>query len=308
MARFHLKILCSLLVLCLFHAGNNISVAKAARLNILTSFLPIYIFTKNVVGSRAGVDVTCLLPPEVDPHDYHMRPSDMKKIVSADLIIINGLGIEDFLVEILAEGRTKDTLLESSMGLPLIRGDNNGNEHHHYDDEYNPHTWVSPKMAALQVKNIAEFLSKADPEGRGEYLENAKKQIKVFEILQNEFLQNIKPLSSKKIVTFHRAFDYLARDTGIEILDVIYRSPGEEPSAGQLSSLIKLMKKNDVRLIFTEPQSTSKLPAIIAKEAGAEVFKLDPVSTGEFREEYYIEAMRKNMTILVEVLRKQSLR
>jgi len=295
-----------LLFICLFHAAVPFSVAHAARLNILTSFLPIYIFTKNVVGSRPGVDVESLLPPDADPHDYQMRPSDMKKVVNADLIIINGLGVEGFIIDILGEGRTKESLFESSSGLPLIPADDQ--MHHHHDDEYNPHTWVSPEMAALQVKNIAEFLSKADPSGRAEYLTNAEKYIKTLETLQSEIVENVSRFSSRKIVTFHSAFDYLARDAGIEILGVIYSSPGEEPSAGQLASLINLMRENDVRLLFTEPFYSSGLPAIIAGEAGAQIYELDPVATGEFRNEYYVEAMRKNMFVLIEALQKQNSR
>ncbi len=302
-----LKIIRLLLAVCLFHAGIVSNAAGSARLNILTSFLPIYIFTKNVVGNRDGVEVACLLPPEADPHDYQMRPSDMKKVAGADLIIVNGLGIEDFLVETLNEGRTKESFLESSMGLPMIRAGNYGDNHRrHHGSEYNPHTWVSPEMAILHVKNIAEFMSKADPGGREEYMENAENYIKTLEELQSEIKESISAFSFRKIVTFHNAFDYLARDSGLEIMGVIYNSPGEEPSAGHLSSLIELMKKNNVRLIFKEPQTVSGLPDIVAKETGSRIYELDPAATGEFRNEYYVEAMRKNMFVLIEALGTQN--
>ena len=277
---------------------STVSSTETAKLEVLTSFLPIYIFTKNVVGEREGVSVDLLIPGDVGPHDYHMRPSDMRRLSQADMIIINGLGIEDFLGDAM-----KNKSYESAGPLNLIpnRWDDHDHEHDH-ESNFNPHTWVSPKMAMLQVTNIAVFLSRLDPSGKDEYRKNAEAYVKRLQQIQTEMEEALKTLKERKIVTFHNAFDYLARDLGLEIVDVIYKSAVEELSAGEMVSIIDTIKENKIKVIFSEPQFSKKMADLLARESGAKVYSLDPVATGEKNADYYEKAMRKNISVLKAAL------
>lgn len=291
-ASFCLLIVFFLLLPSTVHAG------EAVRLNVLTSFLPIYIFTKNVVGEREGITVDLLIPGDVGPHDYHMRPSDMRRLGRADMIIINGLGIEDFLGDAM---RNKSYESAGTLNLIPNRWDDHNHDHDH-EGNFNPHTWVSPKMAILQVSNIVGFLSSLDPAGEDEYRINAEAYIKKIQQIQTQMEEAVKALKKKKIVTFHNAFDYLARDLGLEIVDVIYKSAVEELSAGEMVKIIELIKKKKISVIFSEPQFPRRMAELLARESGAKVYSLDPVATGEINADYYEKAMRKNITVLETAL------
>ncbi|MBE9536763.1 MAG: zinc ABC transporter substrate-binding protein, partial [Proteobacteria bacterium] len=190
--------------------------AAGLRLNVLTSFLPVYIFTKNVTAGIDGVNVDCLLSGDAGPHDYQMRPGDMRKVEAADIIIMNGLEVEGFLEDALENLKLKSPPLESAAYLPLIEMKDEEDDHHH-DGNYNPHTWVSPKMAAMQVRAIAAYLGEVDPERAAIYRNNGDLYAKRLEKLHLEMVEMVDQLENRKIVTFHDAFDYLARDIGLEI-------------------------------------------------------------------------------------------
>ena len=284
---------------------------EGEKIRILTSFLPVYIFTKNVAGDREGIVIDSLLPDNVGPHDYQMRPSDMRKVADADLIIINGLGLESFAKKILAGARAGGIVFESAKGLPLLdaSGEEEGHDHDHadhhdHDGDFNPHTWVSPKMAVMQVQNIIEILASADPEGAGEYRGNGAIYIQKLIALQKEMEDGLKQLKNRKIITIHSAFDYLARDLDLELAGVVYHTPGEAPSASQIAGLSKLIMKQGIKAIFSEPQYSDKMAKLLAKETGAKVYLLDPVATGTPSMDHYENVMRRNLSTLKKALTK----
>lgn len=277
------------------------------RMNVLTSFLPIYIFTSNVVGDRKGVTIDLLIPGDVSPHDYQMKPSDMRRVERADVIILNGLGLESFLEGAINKKEIISPPFESAAKLPLITDnwDDHSDHHdhgHHHESEFNHHTWVSPKMAIIQVKNIVDFMSKVDPEGEKIYRENGNLYIGKLNKLQRDLEKTVQGVTNKKVVTFHSSFDYLARDVGLEIGDVIYKTSEKNISAGEMVSIIKLIKKNKIKVVFSEPQYSSRMADVLAKEGGAKVYLLDPVATGDADKDYYLKAMMKNLATLKEAL------
>ena len=227
----------------------------------------------------------------------------MKRIAEADAVIINGLVIEDFIESALKRGGTDVEIFESSKGLPLIgnrEGENSRSRGRYYG--INPHTWVSPKMAMMQVENIADFLSAMDPAGEDEYRRNARSYITRLAEIHREMTETVRKLRRRMIVTSHNAFDYLARDIGLEVAGVIYERPNEEPSAGDITALITMMKRNGIRVIFVEPQFSSRMAEVVAEETGAGLFILDPVATGKLDERRYEEVMKKNIETLKTAL------
>lgn len=174
------------------------------------------------------------------------------------------------------------------------------------EEHYNPHVWVSVSGAIEQVRNIAEQLSEYDA-GKSElYKNNADAYIKKLENLRTEMHSRIKNLPNKKIITFHEAFPYFAKEFSLEIAAVIQREPGTEPGAGELKETIEIIREKRIKALFAEPQYSSKAADIISRETGANIYLLDPIVTGESKPDQinaYIDRMKQNLKVLEEALK-----
>jgi ABC-type Zn uptake system ZnuABC Zn-binding protein ZnuA len=272
------------------------SAGAAGPLRVLTSFLPMEIFTRNVVGDAPGVSVESMLPASMGcPHDYALTPGDMRKIASADLFVVNGLGMEDFLGEPVRRANPKVRIVETARGVLPIH-----DEHGHGD--VNPHTWVSPRNAILQVRAIEKALSAVRPESAGAFHRNADAYVSRLSALAEEFETAAKSFHRRNIVTFHNVFAYLARDLGLTVVGEIESTPGQEPSAGEIRNLARTIRERKVPVVFSEPQYSPKLADALAREAGIPVRILDPVATGSPALAFYEDVMRRNLSTLKEAL------
>ena len=270
------------------------SAGAAEPLRVLTSFLPMEIFTRNVVGETPGVTVGSMLPASLGcPHDYALTPGDMKKIASADLFVANGAGMEEFLGEPVRRANPKVRIVETARAVRPIRGGHG---------VLNPHTWVSPRNAILQVREIEKALSFARPGLAPSFRRNADSYVSRLSALAGEFDAAAKTLRRKNIVTVHDVFDYLARDIGLDVVGVIEAAPGQEPSAGEIRKLTRTIREKGVPAVFSEPQYSPKLAEALAREAGVKVRVLDPVATGTPSLTAYEDAMRRNLATLREAL------
>ena len=298
-----------------------------AELNVLCTTFPIHLITCNVAQGREGVNLQLLLPASMGcPHDYALTPQDMRKLAEADVLVVNGLGMEEFFGAPVEPANPKITLLDSSVGisnlLPYAHEHHDAEEdhddhdahdkdaehheseeHHHHHEGVNPHLFVSPRMAGLIAMNIAEGLSKADPEGADLYAQNAKTYVAKMDTLANAMAALGKTLKNNRIVEPHGVFDYLARDMGLEIVAVM-QAHGQEPSAAEMLELIHDIRDGKAGAIFTEPQYSSKVGETLARETGLPVAVLDPGATGpEQAPLNFMEiVMRKNMEILSATL------
>lgn len=270
--------------------------AQGGELRVLTSFLPMEIFTRNVVGDAPGVSVRMMLPATLGcPHDYSLSPGDMRKISEADLFIANGYGMEDFLGAPIRRANPDIRIVETASAVtPLLAGSGHG--------EINPHTWVSPRNAILQVRAIEKALSAASPENASVFRRNADAYTGRLEVLAGEFDKAAAHFRNRNIVTFHNIFDYLARDLGLTVVGWIEETPGQEPSAGEIRDLVRTIRERKAAAVFAEPQYPGRLAAMVAEEAGVPTFMLDPVSTGSATPSTYEDAMRRNLRTLAEAL------
>jgi ABC-type Zn uptake system ZnuABC Zn-binding protein ZnuA len=270
------------------------SAGAAEPLRVLASFLPMEIFTRNVTGDAPGVTVASMLPASLGcPHDYALTPGDMKKIASADLFVANGLGMEDFLGEPVRRANPKIRIVETARGVRPVRGGHG---------EINPHTWVSPRNAILQVREIEKALSEARPGLAPAFRRNADAYVFRLTALAAEFEAAAMTFRRTNIVTFHDVFDYLARDVGLTVVGKIETVPGQEPSAGEIQRLSRTIREKEVPAVFSEPQYSPKLADTLAREAGVPVRVLDPVATGSPALTAYEDAMRRNLSTLKEAL------
>lgn len=279
-----------LLAVTFMMARPALAQPRERALNIVTSFYPLYVMARNVAGGVPGVSVVNLTSPATGClHDYAVTVSDLKKLAHADIFFINGAGLEVFISKVAGQfpGLNIVTLSE---GLSLI-SDGSG-------QVPNPHVWVSVSGAIGEVEKLAAALEAIDPARAGNYRQNAEEYVKKLRELRQEMMANLAPFAGRKIVTFHEAFPYFARDFGFEIVGVVEREPGSEPSARELAITVDRIKNFKASAIFTEPQYPSGSAAAIGRETGVGVYSLDPAVSGPDDPDAYLRIMRKNVEVL----------
>jgi ABC-type Zn uptake system ZnuABC Zn-binding protein ZnuA len=276
------------------------SALAAPPLRVLASFLPVYLFTANVAADVPDVRVDMMLPASLGcPHDYALTPADVKKIAAADLLVVNGLGMEDFIGIPVRKANPRIRIVESGAGVEPIRADSH--EGHGHGD-VNPHSWVSPKNAILQVRAIEKALAAASPANAARFRRNADAYVRRLDAVRREFEAAAPAFRNRNIVTFHNVFDYLARDLGLNVVGEIETVPGQEPSAGEIRRLVGIIRTRRAAAIFGEPQYPAKLAEMIGRETGLPVRTLDPVATGSTALANYEDAMRGNLRVLRQAL------
>ena len=269
---------------------------QGGDLRVLTSFLPIYLFARNVTGDAPGVVVEMMLPASLGcPHDYSLSPGDMRKIAGARLFLANGLGMEEFLGAPVRRANPAIRVVETASSVPPLRSERG-------HGGINPHTWVSPRNAVAQVRAIEEALSEASPENRPVFRRNADAYVGRLDSLVREFGDAAGRLRNRNVVTFHNVFDYLARDLGLTVVGYVEETPGQEPSAGEMRDLIRAIREKKAAAVLAEPQYPGRLAAMVAAESGVPLLVLDPVSTGSTALTTYEDVMRKNLRTLTEAL------
>lgn len=263
---------------------------------VVTSFYTMYIFTKNITNNVQGVEVVNMTEPQTGClHDYQLVPADLKVLEKADIFVINGAGMESFLDKI--TGRLPSlTIIEAAKDMELLE-DESG--------EKNPHVWVSISGAIQEVKNITDGLIEADPANEATYRKNSEEYVQRLENLRYSMHEALNNIRIKDIVTFHEAFPYFAHEFGLNVVSVIEREPGSEPSAGELAYTIKAINDAQVKVLFAEPQYSTKAADSISAQTGAEVYILDPVVTGtkEAAMDSYEKTMEENLKVLIEALK-----
>lgn len=289
------------------------SVAVPDRL-VLASFHPMHVMAMNVLRDVPGIRLENMTGPQTGClHDYQLTPADRKRIDDAWVFVVNGGGMETFLGKVLSQDSSLK-VVEASRGIELIRNDaavsEEGHHHHGHEqgsemeegEEFNPHVWVSISGAIEQVRRIGEQFAALDTAHSSLYRANADAYIRRLDTLRREMHEALDPYKGAKIITFHEAFPYFAREFGLEIVAVIEREPGSEPSAAELAETVEIVRKHKVKALFAEPQYPAKAAETVAREAGVPVRILDPAVNGDADPDSYLRTMRANLAVLREAL------
>ncbi len=293
-------ILCVAAVTLLFFRRIQTPGTPAGRLQVLTTFVPLYSFTAAIAGADA--DVSNLLPAGADPHEYAFRPSDMERLANADVLVMNGLGLENWLTDAALKNSPQVRVITASEGVAVrtpdeavALGEPGGGENLGPQD---PHVWLDPVRAQTMAKNIAAGLAAADPAHAAGYRTRADALVNRLAALDREIRAGLVGVSDKKFVSFHDAFGYFAARYGLGPYTVVETSPGKEPSPQDVARIIAFIRGQHVRAIFTEPQFSPHLIEAIAAETGLTPRPLDSVETGDFSTETYFTAMHANLATL----------
>ena len=319
MVRRLLPVAALLLVLMLTACGPKSSGSIVeGKVNVITTFYPIYEFTAEIGGGDANV--INLLPVGVEPHDWTPRSQDIISTSKAQLFLYNGAGLEGWVPNFLKslDGDSKTKAVEVSQGVKLITTDeDDGHDHGHEGegaeaDEHgdslhtDPHTWVSPKSALVMAKNIKDSLQAVDPAHSAGYEERYQKLADRLSALDLKFTEELGKLPNKEIVVSHQAFAYLARDYGLSQHAIMGLSPDAEPRGQDLVKLAALVKEEGIRYIFFEELVSDKLAKTLASETGVSTMVLNPVEglteAQQKNGDNYFTLMEKNLQNLILAL------
>ncbi|EKQ55074.1 MULTISPECIES: metal ABC transporter substrate-binding protein [unclassified Clostridium] len=263
------------------------------KLNITVSIYPLKEFTEKIAGDKAVV--TCLVPDNMEPHDYEPKTKDFQTLTKSNIFIYNGLGMESWVDKINESIKDKNVVIVDSSSGVEVRKEGNA---------IDPHIWLSLKNAEIQSENIKDALIKLDEKNKEYYEANYNNFKGELENLYNEYKPKFDTLSKKNFITGHAAFGYLCRDFGLTQKSVENLFAEGEPTPKQLEELVNFCKENNIKTVFSESLASPKISQTLAKEVGAEVV---PILTLESKEDDkdYIQAMKYNLDEIYRCLSKE---
>ncbi|BAU10878.1 periplasmic solute binding protein [Leptolyngbya sp. NIES-3755] len=275
------------------------------RLRVVATFLPIYLFTKAVAGDAAQVDI--LIKPGTEVHDYQSTPADVKALSESDVVVKNGLGMEEFLDNTLKSAQNpKLKIVDASKGIKpigeLSQVVQTGKEHSHDHAEGNPHVWLDPVLAKQQVENIRDGLIAADPDNEAKYEANAAAYLQQLADLNQEFEQRLGQFRDRTFITFHDAFPYLAQRYNLKQVAVV-EIPEDQLSPTDVKETIDTVKQFQAKALFSEPGVDNKLLEGLSKDLNVKLRPLDSLEAGETDSKHYFTAMRANLQTLEEAFK-----
>ncbi|WP_034551853.1 metal ABC transporter substrate-binding protein [Carnobacterium funditum] len=289
---------------------------EKTKLKVVTTFYPMYDFTKNIVQDNA--EVSMLIPAGTEPHGFEPSAKVVAAIQEADVFIYNSEEMETWVPSTLEAIDTKKvTVINASEGIEFIKNTEieehaeEGNEHaeegnEHAEEEHehaiDPHVWLDPVLAQAEVNNIQTGLAKADKENAVIYKENASEYNQKLMNLDQEFKATFENAENRTFITQHAAFAYLAERYNLTQISISGLSPELEPSPAKLAELSKYAEKNNVRYIYFENNASSKIAETLASEANLELAVLDPAAGVSQKEQDagtdYVQVMKNNLESL----------
>ncbi len=282
--------------------------AQAKPLRIGVTLHPYYSYVANIVGKQA--EVVPVIPAGFNPHAYEPRAQDIKRIGTLDVLVMNGVGHDDFADRMVAASeKPKLPVIEANANVPLLaatgtaaRGGGQGPS----GKVVNPHTFLSITAAIAQVNTIARELGKLDPANATAYPANARTYVQRLRKLRADALAKLAaaPGADFRVATIHGAYDYLLREFGLAVTAVVEPAHGIEPSPSQLKTTIDQLKKLDVQVLFSEMNFPSTYVDTIRRETGVRLYSLSHISYGEYSAGKFEEDMRHNLDTVVRAIQE----
>ena len=307
-------ILSLLLCLCFGLPSVTARAADSPREFTATVF-PIWILLHEIAHDVPGVNVNLLLPAGSGcPHDYAMTPNDRRRLAKADILVMNGLGLEGFLGyaskrnSLLKPGASVVIAARDLSGILPAEGSCSHSHSGHGKDarSANPHIFAAPSMMAQMARSIVSQLARFDSANADRYRANGADIVSRLEALAAECRRSGEKLKARAVIAQHNIFDYLARDMGLNVEAHIQPHDGQEPSARAMLDLVRLIRAKKVAAVITEPQYPARAGRTLAAETGIPCISLDPAANGpehlDHPLDWYEKTMRANLRTLEQAL------
>lgn len=289
MKRFAIVLAALLLFLSLAGCSRTEQYAQVAA-----TTLPVYEFTSRLV-TGTDITVTRLVTESVSClHDYSLNVNQVRAAEAAELIVLSGAGMEDFMSDLL-EGKD---CIDASAGMELLCGEEADHDHDGHSHEFDPHIWLSPANARVMAENICTGLSGQYPQYAAAFEENLAALLADIQALEDYGKRELSDLSCREIITFHDGFGYFAAAFDLTILAAVEEESGAEASAQELKELITLVDTRALPAIFVETNGSDAAARTIAAATGAKVYTLDMAMSGDS----WFDAMYHNIDTIREAL------
>ncbi len=242
----------------------------AEKLNIGITLQPYYSYVKAVVGDKA--EIIPLVDAGFNPHNYLPQPNDLKRLNQMDVIVVNGIGHDDFALKVIQAAQRDDlVVIEANKEVPLLpaMGQSVGK------GAVNPHTFVGLSTTIQKVYTIASELSRLDPENAAFYRKNARKYAKEFRLLKRDAMLSLGQLDTAgmKVATTHNAYGYILQEFGVDVAAVIEPAHGVEPSASQLQETIEKIRQSGIDVLFYELNMPNRFVDTIEETTGVQLYR-----------------------------------
>ena len=281
-------------------SAESTSSAEAEKIPVSVTFNAMKEFVEAVGTDR--VEVATIIPDGTEPHDFEPKAQDLAALSNAKIFVYNGFGMEAWVEDAIKSANNSSLItVEASKGAEPIQ--NTEEEEIEEHGQYDPHLWLSLKGAELEVKNIKEALVSADPSNKEFYETNCNDYVAQLEKLYTEYQGKFQSVKKKSFVTGHAAFGYLCREFGLEQNSVEDVFAEGEPSAQQMTELVKYCKENQVTTIFAEEMASPEVSKTLADEVGAKVETIYTIEGGE-DDKSYLERMEDNLSKIYDSLAK----
>ena len=279
--------------------GNDAPKEQAGKkIQVVTSFNAMAEFAKAIGGDK--VEVSTIIPDGVEPHDFELKPDNMKQLATAQVFVYNGFGMEPWAQQAIDAAKNSKLITVATEGVEAIKNTDPEEIKEHGAED--PHAWLSLKNAKIEVKNIKDAFVKADPANKDYYEKNYTEYVAKLDAMIKKYEEQFAKAPHKTFVTGHAAFAYLCRDFGLEQNSVEDVFAEGEPNAAQLAKLIEYVKENNIKTIFAEEMASPEVSKTLAKEVGA---KVETIYTIESKEDdkTYLQRMDENLAKILESLK-----
>lgn len=263
---------------------------------VAATTLPVYEFTCRITEGT-GITVTRLVTESVSClHDYSLNVEQVKAVEAAEIVVISGAGLEEFMEDILQNRNTIDASRDIGI-LECTHAHSHDHDHGHHH-EVDSHIWLSPDNAKTMARNICAGLIAQYPQHQQAFEANLASLLADIEKLDHYAHEQLEQLATRDMITFHDGFGYLAEAFHLHILEAVEEESGSEASAQELKHLISIVREHDLPAVFTERNGSASAAEVIARETGVKLFALDMAMGGDS----WFEAMYHNIDTIKEAL------
>ncbi|HVT59308.1 MAG TPA: zinc ABC transporter substrate-binding protein [Thermoanaerobaculia bacterium] len=268
-------------------------------LRIGVTLHPYYSWTRNIVGNLPGFEVRPILPGEIDAGDYQPRPEDIRKLADLDAIVVNGIGHDDLILPMIrASGNDKLLVIRPNDATPQIRSV--------HGTAVNSHTFISFTNAVQQTYAIERALAALRPAQAAALQSNAADYARRLRLIKARAAAALADARITRVVTVHDGYGYLLQEFGLEVAGVVQPAHGLTPSAGELRDMVDLLRKEKIKVVFSEESFPPPLLKVLRDETGVRVYVISHVASGAYTAEKFEKEMQKNVDTMIQALVKDA--
>ena len=278
-----------------------INMFSYAKLRVGVTLQPYYSFVSNIVGDKMEV-VPAIRGDIYDVHNYKARPEDIKKMATLNILVVNGIGHDEFIYGIVKSARMggKIKIINANKGVSLMPVSGMRTK----TRVMNPHSFISITSSIQQIYTIARELGQIDPANKAYYNKNAQvyaqklRNMKAAAITKVNHLKNL----NMREATSHAGYDYLLSEFGLRVRAVIEPAHGVEPSASDIKAIIDTIKRDKIDVVFVDAQAPNKYSTTIQKATGVRIRSLSHMSRGAYTKDGFERFMKYNLDSLTSAM------